>query len=281
METKIAVFKGRHLRGTMHTKEWWFSVIDVIEILTDTMRPRKYWSDLKQKLIKEGYAEVSEKIGQLKMPAPDGKMRDTDCANTATMLRIVQSIPSPKAEPLKRWLAKVGYERVQEIENPELAMERMRAIYEKKGYPKEWIEKRVRGIAVRQSLTKEWDARGAETDIEYAILTNDIMEGTFGLQVDDYKKLKKLERENLRDHMNDIELILIMLGEATTTKLTKDRDTQGVPGLRKDAQDGGAVAGRTRRDIEKQSGTPVISGDNFLGLAKRKQLKNRGAKKDA
>lgn len=281
METKIAVFKGRHVRGTMHNKEWWFSVIDVIEILTDTMRPRKYWSDLKQKLIKEGYAEVSEKIGQLKMPAPDGKMRDTDCANTATMLRIVQSIPSPKAEPLKRWLAKVGYERVQEIENPELAMERMRAIYEKKGYPKEWIEKRVRGIAVRQSLTKEWDARGAETDIEYAILTNDIMEGTFGLQVDDYKKLKKLERENLRDHMNDIELILIMLGEATTTKLTKDRDTQGVPGLRKDAQDGGAVAGRTRRDIEKQSGTPVISGDNFLGLAKRKQLKNRGAKKDA
>ena len=275
METKIAVFKGKRVRRIIHNDEWWFSIINVIEILTDTERPRKYWLDLKKKLIKEGYFEVSEKIGQLKMFAPDGKMRDTDCANTATMFRIIQSIPSPKAEPFKRWLAKVGYERVREIENPELAMERMREIYEKKGYPKEWIEKRVRGIAVRQSLTKEWDARGAENDLEYAILTNDIMEGIFALKVENYKKLKGLNRENLRDHMNDIELILTMLGEATTTRITKDRGSKGMPRLRKDAQDGGAVAGRTRKDIEHQSGTPVVSSDNFLGLAKKKQLKNR------
>ena len=275
MKTKIAVFKGKNVRRIIHNDEWWFSIIDVIEVLTDTERPRKYWLDLKKKLIKEGYLEVSEKIGQLKMPAPDGKMRDTDCANTATIFRIIQSVPSPKAEPFKRWLAKVGYERVREVENPELAMERMRTIYKKKGYPKEWIEKRVRGIAVRQSLTKEWDARGAETDIEYAILTNDIMEGAFGLKVEDYNKLKKLERENLRDHMNDIELILTMLGEATTTKITKDRDSKGMPKLRKDAQDGGSVAGRTRKDIEHQSGAPVISNNNFLGLAKNKHLKKR------
>ena len=259
MKTKIAVFKDKNVRRIIHNDEWWFSIIDVIEVLTDTERPRKYWLDLKKKLIKEGYLEVSEKIGQLKMPAPDGKMRDTDCANTATIFRIIQSVPSPKAEPFKRWLAKVGYERVREIENPELAMERMREIYEKKGYPKEWIEKRVRGIAVRQSLTKEWDARGAENDLEHAILTNDIMEGAFGLKVDDHKKLKGLNRENLRDHMNDIELILTMLGEATTTKITKDRDSKGMPKLRKDAQDGGSVAGRTRKDIERQSGTKVVS----------------------
>jgi len=162
----------------------------------------------------------------LKLSAADGKLRETDCANTEGMFRIIQSIPSPKAEPLKRWLAKIGYERVKEVENPELAMKRMRLIYEQKGYSKEWIDKRVRGIAVRQDLTKEWDGRGAQSDIDYAILTNDIMEGTFGLKVEDYKKLKRLKRENLRDHMNDIELILTMLGEATTTKITRDRGIQ-------------------------------------------------------
>ncbi|MFH1367695.1 MAG: Bro-N domain-containing protein [Elusimicrobiota bacterium] len=273
METKIAVFHGQNVRRTVHKNEWWFSIIDVIGVLSGSDRPRKYWSDLKKKLINEGYIEVSDKIGQLKMAAPDGKMRETDCANTETMFRIIQSIPSPKAEPFKRWLAKVGYERVQEIENPELAMRRMRVLYEKKGYPKNWIDKRVRGIAVRQDLTKEWDERGAETDIEYAILTNDIMEGAFDIKADDYKKIKGLSRENLRDHMNDIELILTMLGEATTTKLTRDRDTKGFPNLRKDAKDGGSVAGRTRKDIELQSGKPVISNENYLGLARKKQLK--------
>jgi hypothetical protein len=254
--TKIAVFKGKQIRKAIHNNEWWFSVIDVCGILTDSPDPGAYWRKLKQRLIEEG-SEVVTFCHGLKLTAPDGKSRETDCS---------------KAEPFKRWLAKVGYDRVQEVENPELAMARMRAIYEQKGYPKGWIDKRIRGIAVRQDLTKEWDARGAETDVQYAILTNDIMEAAFGLKVDDYKNFKGLKRENLRDHMNDIELILTMLGEATTTKLTRDRATRGFPKLRKDAKDGGAVAGRTRKDIEMRSGKPVISAGNFLELEKKKSL---------
>ena len=271
-DKSLAIFKGRQIRKIIHNNEWWFSVIDIIGVLTGSDRARKYWSDLKKKLVDEGYIEVSEKIGQLKMEAPDGKMRETDCANTETMLRIIQSIPSPKVEPLKRWLARVGYERVQEIENPELAMDRMKALYEKKGYPKEWIDKRSRGIAVRHSLTDEWKNRGMKNTMEYAILTNEIMESAFDLKVDDYKKLKGLARENLRDHMDDMELILTMLGEATTTRFTKDRDSRGFSPLQKDARDGGAVAGRTRKDIEKQSGKKVVSGRNFLQNNKRRKL---------
>jgi len=264
IDTKIAIFKGKKIRRTIFNGEWWFSVIDIIEALTGTKRPRKYWSDLKNKLIKEGYHEVSDKIGQLKIKASDGKMRDTDCSNTETIFRIIQSIPSPKAEPFKRWLAKVGYERIQEIEDPELSMKRMKLLYELKGYPKNWIEKRVRGVAVRNELTDEWKQRGAEGNRYYAILTNEIMQGTFNLTVEQYKELKKLDRENLRDHMTDIELILTMLGEATTTKLHRDRNSTGLPKLSRDAKDGGAVAGRTRKDIEKQSGKKVVSQGNYL-----------------
>ncbi len=268
---RVAVFEGKHIRKIMHLDEWWFSIIDIIEVLTGNDRPRKYWNDLKKKLTLEGYVEVSEKIGQLKMMAPDGKMRLTDCASTETMFRIIQSIPSPKVEPLKQWLAKVGKERLEEIENPELSMERMQALYEKKGYPKEWIDKRMRGIAVRQDLTDEWQDRGAKTSLEYAILTNEIMQGAFDLKVDEYKQVKGLTRENLRDHMTDIELILTMLGEATTTKLHRDRDSRGIEPLKKDAQEGGAVAGSTRRDIEKRSGRPVVTGDNFKRLTSKGQ----------
>ena len=264
--SNLAAFDGRAVRKTMHVGEWWFSVIDVIGALVGGDRPRKYWGDLKKKLLLEGYDQLSEKIGQLKMKSSDGKFYMTDCANGETLFRIIQSIPSPKVEPLKRWLAKVGKERLDEIENPELAMGRMQELYEKKGYPKEWIDKRLRGIAVRQDLTDEWNARGAATRLEFAILTNEIMHGAFALKVDDYKQVKSLARENLRDHMTDIELILTMLGEATTTKLHRDRDSQGLAPLKKDAKDGGAVAGRTRRDIEKQSCKPVISPQNFKQL---------------
>ena len=273
METKIAVFHGKQVRRTIHKNEWWFVIVDVIEILTESVQPDGYIKDMRRR-----DPELSKGWGQIATPLSiptAGGVQKLNCANTQGIFRIIQSISSPKAEPFKKWLAKVGYERVQEIENPELAMQRMRALYEKKGYPKNWIDKRVRGIAVRQDLTKEWDDRGAATDIEYAILTNDIMEGTFGLKADDYKSIKGLSRENLRDHMNDIELILTMLGEATTTKISKDRDTQGFPNLRRDAKDGGAVAGRTRKDIELQSGKPVISSENYLGLAGKKQLKKR------
>lgn len=275
--SKPAVFEGKRIRKTLHENEWWFSIIDVIEALVGGDRPRKYWNDLKKKLLQEGYEQLSEKIGQLKMPSADGKFYATDCASTETIFRIIQSIPSPKAEPFKRWLARVGKERIDEIENPELAMGRMQELYEKKGYPKEWIDKRLRGIAVRQDLTDEWKNRGAETTLEYAILTNEIMQGTFDLKVEEYKQVKDLTRENLRDHMTDLELILTMLAEATTTKLHRDRDSQGMTPLKKDARDGGAVAGRTRKDIESQTGKPVISTKNFKQLAARKPKKLKDA----
>ena len=204
-----------------------------------------------------------------------GGLQKMNCANTEGIFRIIQSIPSPKAEPFKRWLARIGKERLEEIENPELGMQRTKELYEKKGYPKDWIEKRLRGIAVRQKLTDEWDVRGAETDKDYAILTNEIMQGAFDLKVDDYKKHKSLKRENLRDHMTDLELIITKLGEAATTRITEDRDSQGVPALKKDARDGGAVAGRTRKDIEGQTGTKVISKENFLPYKAKKLLKQK------
>lgn len=196
--TKIAIFRKREIRKTIHKDEWWFSVIDIVEALAGTNRGRKYWSDLKKKLIEEGYSEVSEKIGQLKMIAPDGKLRLTDCANTETMFRIVQSIPSPKAEPFKRWLARVGYERIQEIENPELATKRTRALYKAKGYSDDWIEKRMRGIAIREELTDQWQKRGIKEQKEYEILTAEISKATFGMTPSAYKKHKGLKRENLR-----------------------------------------------------------------------------------
>jgi len=225
--TKIAVFRGKQVRKTIHNNQWWFSVIDVIEALTGNERPRKYWNDLKKKLIKEGYSEVSEKIGQLKLQAPDGKKYLTDCADTETVFRIIQTIPSPKAEPFKRWLAKVGYERIQEIEDPELATKRTRSLYKAKGYSDDWIEKRMRGIAIREELTGEWKNRGVKEKPEYAILTAEISKAAFGLTPSQYKRLKGLKRENLRDHMNDLELIFSMLGEAATTEITRTQDARG------------------------------------------------------
>src|SRR3989344_3864244 len=226
-DTKIALFRNKKIRKIIHNDEWWFSIIDVVEALAGTERPRKYWNDLKTKLNKEGYAEVSEKIGQLKLEAPDVKLRETDCGNTETIFRIIQSIPSPKAEPFKKWLAKVGYERIQEIEDPELATKRTRALYKAKGYSDNWIEKRMRGIQVREQLTSEWKNRNVGGEREYAILTAEISQATFGMTPSQYKKFKSLKRENLRDHMNDLELIFSMLGEASTTEIAKNKDTKG------------------------------------------------------
>ena len=237
--TKIAVFKGKQIRKTIHNNEWWFSINDVVEVLAGTERPRKYWNDLKKKLLKEGYVEVSERIGQLKLQAPDGKEYLSDCANTESLFRIIQTIPSPKAEPFKRWLARVGYERVQEIEDPELAMKRLRAIYKAKGYSDEWVEKRVRGIAIREELTDEWNNRGIKNPQEYAILTAEISKAAFGMTPSEYKKYKGLERENLRDHMIDLELIFSMLGEASTTKIARARDARGFEPNKRSAIDGG------------------------------------------
>ena len=262
--TKIAIFKGKKIRKTLHKNEWWFSVIDVIEVLTETNRSRKYWADLKNKLVKEGYSEVSEKIGQLKMTASDGKMRDTDCAETETMFRIIQTIPSPKAESLKRWLAKVGYERVQEIENPELATKRIRMLYKLKGYSDDWIEKRMRGIAIRDELTDEWQKRGAKEEKEYEILTAQISKAAFGVTPKGYKKLKGLKRENLRDHMDDFELIFTMLGERATTEIHRNENSRGVKKLKADAYAGGSIAGNARKALEKKLKRPIVSKHNYL-----------------
>jgi hypothetical protein len=262
--TKLALFKGKNIRRTIHKNEWWFSVVDVIEVLTESSRSRKYWSDLKQKLLKEGYTEVSDNIGQLKLESPDGKLRETDCANTETMFRIIQSIPSPKAEPLKKWLAKVGYERIQEIEDPELTLKRTRALYKAKGYPEDWIEKRMRGIAIREELTNEWKNRGVKEGKEYEILTAEISKATFGMTPSQYKSHKGLKRENLRDHMTDLELIFSMLGEASTTEITRNRNTQGFIENKQAARTGGKIAGNARKQLEHESGRKVITKQNYL-----------------
>ncbi len=275
-ETRIAIFQKKEIRKVIYKDEWWFSVIDIIDVLTGTNRPRKYWSDLKKKLSLEGYVEVSEKIGQLKMKAPDGKMRGTDCANTETLFRIIQSIPSPKAEPFKRWLAKVGYERIQEIEDPELATKRTRALYKAKGYSDDWIEKRMRGIAIREELTDEWRQRGAESDRDYSILTAEISKATFGLTPSEYKDMKNLKRENLRDHMTDLELIFSMLGERSTTEITKTRDSKGMVELKEDAVEGGEIAGEARMKLEKKLNRSIITKNNFL--PKKTQEKKLGGR---
>jgi hypothetical protein len=262
--TQLAIFQKKGVRKIFYKNEWWFSVIDVIEILANTDRPRKYWSDLKVKLFKEGYNEVSEKIGQIKLISPDGKERETDCANTETLLRVIQAIPSPKAEIFKRWLARVGYERVQEIDNPELATKRTRLIYKAKGYSDAWIEKRMRGIEVRETLTSEWKNRGVKEGQEYAILTAEISRATFGITPSEYQKLKGLKRENLRDHMNDLELIFTMLGEASTTEIARNINTQGFTQNKKAAKEGGRIAGDARQRLELKSGKKVSTGDNFL-----------------
>lgn len=262
---KIIVFGAKQIRRLWHENEWWFSVIDVIGALSDSSNANRYWSDLKRKLEQEsGSGQPYEKIVRLKLTAPDGKQRATDCASTDTLFRIIQSIPSPKAEPFKRWLAQVGYERVQEIENPELAQQRMRQLFKEKGYPDDWIEKRVRGIAVRDELTDEWQKRGIAEQRDFAILTSEISKATFGVTPADYKKLKGLKRENLRDHMTDLELIFTMLGEAATTEIARNKDAQGLTENQLAARDGGTVAGDARRQLEIKSGKKVVTANNYL-----------------
>jgi DNA-damage-inducible protein D len=262
---KIAVFEDKKIRRIFHKGEWYFSIIDVVEVLTDSPNPRRYWSDLKIQLAeKEGFIQLYGKIVQLKLEAVDGKRYLTDTANTETVFRIIQSIPSPRAEPFKRWLAQVGYERIQEIEDPELATKRTREIYKAKGYSDEWIEKRMRGIAIREELTDEWDKRGIKLQREYAILTAEISRATFGMTPSEYKEHKGLERENLRDHMSDLELIFSMLGEASTKEIAVNRNAQGFDENKMAAKIGGKIAGDARRQLEQESGKPVISKGNYL-----------------
>ncbi|MDI6735698.1 MAG: Bro-N domain-containing protein [bacterium] len=269
--TKIAVFRKREIRKTIYKNEWWFSVVDVCGALTDSVDAGAYWRKLKQRLQEEG-SEVVTFCHGLKLPAPDGKMRETDCANTEGVFRIIQSIPSPKAEPFKRWLAKVGYERVQEIDDPELATKRTRALYKAKGYSDEWIEKRMRGIAIREELTDEWKKHGVEKSKEYEILTAEISKAAFGLTPSQYKKLKDLKRENLRDHMTDLELIFSMLGEASTTQITKVEHPSGFEENRNVSRRGGNVAGVARKKLEQETGKKVVSQDNYLQNPQNEKL---------
>jgi hypothetical protein len=262
--TKITLFKGKKIRKTLHNNEWWFSVIDVVEALTDSERPSVYWTAMKARVKTEGGFQLSTICRQLKLPAEDGKMRETDCADTEGVFRIIQSIPSPKAEPFKRWLAKVGYERVQEIENPELATKRTRILYKLKGYSEDWIEKRMRGIAIREELTDEWKNRGARETRDYEILTAEISKATFGVTPSEYKKLKGLKRENLRDHMDDFELIFNMLGERATTEIHRTEDSKGIVKLKSDARAGGDIAGGARKQLEERLGKSIVTKKNFL-----------------
>lgn len=266
-EGRIVVFQEKAVRRTWHQDEWWFSVIDVVTALTDSADPAGYIKKirLRDKDLAQGWGQL---VTPLRLETGGGTQR-TNCANTEGMFRIIQSIPSPKAEPFKRWLARVGYERVQEIEDPELASARARELYEAKGYPKDWIEKRLRSIHVRGALTAEWKQRGVSEGLEYSILTAEIARATFGVTPGDHKKLKGLQKAkaaNLRDHMTDLELIFTMLGEASTTEIATRKDAQGFEQNKTAAKAGGAVAGNARRELEAKSGTPVVSRTNYLTL---------------
>ncbi|MBF0490368.1 MAG: Bro-N domain-containing protein [Candidatus Omnitrophica bacterium] len=262
ISTKIAVFKGKRVRKTIHNNEWWFVIEDVVRVLTDSVQPAGYIKDMRRRdseLLK-GWVQIATPL----LVQTDGGPQKINCANTEGIFRIIQSIPSPKAEPFKRWLAKVGYERIQEIEDPELGTKRTRALYKAKGYSDDWIEKRMRGIVIREELTNEWQQRGAQDEKDYEILTSEISKATFGVTPSQYKELKGLKRENLRDHMDDFELIFTMLGERSTTEIHRNEDSKGFEKLEADAKVGGEIAGSARRQLEKKLGRSLVSKKNFL-----------------
>ncbi len=274
--SNIKLFESKKIRSVWNEQEqkWYFSVADVVEALTDTVNAKDYIKKMRKR-----DTELNFNWGTicppLEMTAADGKKRKIQAATAEGLFRIIQSIPSPKAEPFKLWLAKVGYERLEEIENPELASKRIREIYRAKGYSDEWIEKRIRGIAVRDELTNEWKKRGVKEHIEFAILTSEISKATFGLTPSEYKEVKNLpgKGENLRDHMNDLELIFTMLGEASTTEITKEADAKGFIENKTAAKKGGKIAGDAREALEKETGKKVVSKENYLQLTEKKKRK--------
>ena len=278
-ENKLAIFEEKEIRREWYKDEWYFSVIDVVEALVENnRRPRKYWSDLKQKLISEGFVEVSEKIGQLKMMAKDGKMRLTDVADTKTLLRIIQTIPSPKAEPFKRWLAQVGSERLEEIVNPELAINRAKETYIRKGYEDTWIAQRMKTIDSRKELTDTWKERGAK-DRDYAILTDEIYKSTFNMNTSQYKELKGINKtkRTLRDSMGKLELAITNLAEVTANEMHNTNNSFGIDELKDDVQEAGKITGKARKEIEKKIGKKVAEETNYNSLTKTnvKRLNNK------
>lgn len=269
MDNEIKLFEGRQIRSAWDNEkeEWYFSIIDILGVLTESDNPRKYWSVLKTRLKNEGN-ELATNCSQLKMQAADGKMRETDVADMQGIFRIIQSVPSPKAEPFKMWLAEVGKERIDEIIDPELTIDRALDTYLKKGYSREWINQRLQAIQVRKELTDTWQDHGVKAGKEYAILTNEISKAWSGMTTREYKNLKGLKKENLRDNMSTLEIVLNMLAEATTTELTKTKNPQGLDENKKVAKDGGSIAGNARKEIEKETGQPVITSKNAIDFAK-------------
>ena len=274
----VAIFEGQHIRRQWDAEKelWYFSVIDVVGVLSASKNPRNYWKVLKNRLSKEGNETVTN-CNQLKMRAEDGKMRLTDVADTEQLLRLIQSIPSPKVEPLKQWLARVGYERIEEVEDPEKGIDRAMEMYLRKGYSKDWINQRLKSIEIRKDLTDEWDKRGVKKGLEYAILTDEITRAWSGLTVKDYKKVKGLKKQNLRDNMTNMELVLNMLAEATTTEISKQKEPETFDQNQEIAQQGGEVAGTARRQVEKRTGKRVVTEEtagNELRIKEKDHDKN-------
>ncbi len=269
MDNEIKLFEGKQIRSAWDNEkeEWCFSIIDIVGVLTDSKDPGAYWRKLKQRLNEEGN-EVVTICHTLKMQAADGKMRETDVADMQGIFRIIQSVPSPKAEPFKMWLAEVGKERIDEIIDPELTIDRALNTYLKKGYSREWINQRLQAIQVRKELTDTWQDHGVKAGKEYAILTNEISKAWSGMTTREYKNLKGLKKENLRDNMSTLEIVLNMLAEATTTELTKTKNPQGLDENKKVAKGGGSIAGNARKEIEKETGHPVITSKNAIDFAK-------------
>lgn len=267
-QDKIQLFENQKIRTAWdeEKEEWYFSIVDVCEVLSGTDNPRRYWSDLKRKLKAEGATELYEKIVQLKLPASDGKKRLTDVADTEQLLRIIQSIPSPKAEPFRMWLAQVGRERIEETIDPEQAIDRALETYLKKGYDPDWVHQRLLSIRIRNELTEEWQKRGVEKGREYAILTDEITRTWSGMTTRQYKNLKGLKKENLRDNMSDTELVLTMLAEASTRDISKAAKPEGFSGSMEVARQGGEVAGVARKALEERTGKPVITAQNAAQL---------------
>jgi DNA-damage-inducible protein D len=268
----LVVFGAKSIRRAWHDNQWYFSVVDIVEALTDSPNPRDYWYRMKVRVAEESGFQLSTICRQLKLTSSDNKTYKTDCVNVKSAFRVIQSIPSPKAEPFKQWLAQVGYERVQEIENPELGQQRTRELYKAKGYPDDWIEKRLRSIAIRDELTDEWKTRGIQQQKDFAILTAEIAHAAFGITPSEHKEIKGLDRQNLRDHMTDLELLFSMLGEASTTEITRQRNTHGFHQNKTAAREGGKIAGDARRQLERKTGKPVVSPKNFLPAPPIKKL---------
>jgi len=268
-ENKLVVFQDKKIRRVWYNDEWWFVIEDIVFALTDSKDPKQYINKIKQrdKILAKGWVQI---VYTLPVKTAGG-LQDMNCATTEGIFRIIQSIPSKKAEPFKQWLAKVGYERVQEIENPELAQKRMKEIYRAKGYSNEWIEKRVRGIVIRDELTDEWKERGIKEQKEFSILTAEISKATFDMTPSEYKKFKGLKKENLRDHMDDLELIFSMLGEKVSTEITKKEDAQGYTEVEDAAKRGGKVAGNARKETEKELDRPITSKENYLTEPEKKK----------